>query len=34
MAEQVPFASLREGGEDYVLRTGVALYCPGHTANL
>lgn len=30
LVKKVPFASLREGGADYIVRSGVALYCPGH----
>ncbi len=30
LVKKVPFATLLQGGDDYILRTGVALYCPGH----
>lgn len=34
MASDVPFASVRRGGENYILPTGVALYCPGHAPRI
>ena len=34
LVKKVPFASLREGGADYIVRTGVALFCPGHASKL
>jgi hypothetical protein len=34
LVKQVPFATLRPGGDDYIVRTGVALYCPGHADKL
>ncbi len=34
MAESAPFVSVGPGGEDYILRTGTALYCPGHASKL
>ncbi|MBW3646059.1 MAG: hypothetical protein KY441_11220 [Actinobacteria bacterium] len=34
LVKKVPFATLLRGGDDYILRTGVALYCPGHAPRL
>lgn len=34
LVKKVPFATLRPGGDDYIIRTGVALYCPGHASKL
>lgn len=34
LVKKVPFATLLPGGDDYIIRTGVALYCPGHAAKL
>ena len=34
MVEKVPFTSVRPGADDYVVRTAVALYCPGHAPKL
>ena len=34
MAEEAPFAGVRRGGENCILRSGVDLYCPGHAARL
>lgn len=34
LVKQVPFATLLPGGDEYILRTGVALYCPGHASKL
>ncbi len=34
LVKKVPFATLLQGGDDYILRTGVALYCPGHAPRL
>ena len=34
LVKKVPFATLLPGGDDYIIRTGVALYCPGHAPKL
>lgn len=34
LIKKVPFATLLPGGDDYIIRTGVALYCPGHAPKL
>lgn len=34
LVKKVPFATLLAGGDDYIVRTGVALYCPGHADKL
>lgn len=34
LVRRVPFATLLPGGDDYIIRTGVALYCPGHASKL
>jgi hypothetical protein len=32
--KKFPFATLLVGGDDYILRTAVALYCPGRSDKL
>lgn len=34
LVKKVPFATLLAGGDEYIIRTGVALYCPGHAPKL
>lgn len=34
LVKKVPFATLLQGGDDYILRTGVVMYCPGHAPRL
>lgn len=34
MVEKAPFTTVRPGADDYVVRTAVALYCPGHAPKL
>jgi hypothetical protein len=31
---QIPFTSLKPGGADYVVKTAVALYCPGYASKV
>ncbi|MGI8759278.1 MAG: DUF732 domain-containing protein [Acidimicrobiales bacterium] len=34
MVSKVPLTTVRPGADDYVVRTAVALYCPGHASKL
>ena len=34
MVTQVPFTTVLPGGADWVVKTAVALYCPGHSSKL
>ena len=34
LVEKVPFTTVKPGADDYVVRTAVTLYCPGHASKL
>ena len=34
MVSKVPFTTVRPGADDYVVRTAITLYCPGHAPKL
>lgn len=34
MVSKLPFTTVRPGADDYVVRTAVTLYCPGHAPKL
>ena len=34
LAKRVPYATLKPGGEEYIVAKGVALYCPDHSPEL
>lgn len=34
LVKKVPFTTVKPGADDYVMRTTVALYCPGHASKL
>lgn len=34
LVKKVPFTTVKEGAADYVVRTAVTLYCPGHASKL
>lgn len=34
LVKRVPFTTVKPGADDYVVRTTVALYCPGHASKL